>query len=360
MGKRAGALADMGLRRDFWSGRRVLLTGHTGFKGAWAARWLARLGAEVTGLALAPASEPNLFRLLQATTKIRSMIGDIRDGAAVREAVGRADPEVVLHMAAQALVPRGYREPVETWSSNVMGTVTVLDALRDRAALKAIVVVTSDKVYANRADATPFREGDRLGGDDPYSASKAAAELAVASWRASRGAAAPPVATARAGNVIGGGDWAEDRLVPDLVRALEAGRSLELRQPDSTRPWQHVLDPLAGYFMLAERLAEGRALPDALNFGPASASVVPTRTLVERLSKALGCRHDWRYVPRPGVPEKPVLALDAGLAERTLGWRPRLAIAEAVAWTAEWYAAHRDVADIAALTDRQIERYETL
>lgn len=360
MGKRPGALEDMALSPAFWGGRRVLLTGHTGFKGAWAARWLARLGAEVTGLALAPESEPNLFGLLEATTRIRSRIGDIRDWAAVREAVSHADPEIVLHMAAQALVPRAYREPLETWSSNVMGTVTLLEALRSRPGLKAIVVVTSDKVYANRAGAKPFRETDRLGGDDPYSASKAAAELAVGAWRASFAASGPPVATARAGNVIGGGDWAADRLVPDLLRALEARRALELRQPESTRPWQHVLDPLAGYLMLAERLAEGRTLPEALNFGPAPESVLPTRVLVEQLSSALGRGPDWRHVPRPEIPEKPVLALDAGLAERTLGWRPRLAIGEAVAWTAEWYAAHRDGADVAALTDRQIERYEAL
>jgi CDP-glucose 4,6-dehydratase len=350
----------MALRPAFWSGRRVLLTGHTGFKGAWTARWLARLGAEVTGLALAPEGEPNLFRMLEATTRLRSCIGDLRDPETVRGVVARSEPEIVLHMAAQALVPRGYREPVATWSSNVMGTVTLLDALRGRAGLKAIVVVTSDKVYANREGAQPFRESDPLGGDDPYSASKAATELAVASWRASFAAEGPSVATARAGNVIGGGDWSADRLVPDLVCALEQGRPLDLRQPESTRPWQHVLDPLAGYLMLAEQLAQGKALPDALNFGPASESVLPTRVLVERLSQALGHRSGWRHVPRPEIPERPLLALDAGLAERTLGWRPRLAIGDAVAWTAEWYGAQRDGADVAALTERQIERYEAL
>jgi CDP-glucose 4,6-dehydratase len=350
----------MALSPAFWRGRRVLLTGHTGFKGAWAARWLGRRGAEVTGLALASEGEPNLFRLLQPTTRIHSSTGDIRDPATVREAVARSDPEIVLHMAAQALVPRAYQAPLETWSSNVMGTVTVLDALRGRAGVKATVVVTSDKVYAHRGEARPFRETDPLGGDDPYSASKAATELAVAAWRASFAAAGPPVATARAGNVIGGGDWAADRLVPDLVRALEARRPLALRQPDSTRPWQHVLDPVAGYLMLAERLAEGKALPDALNFGPAPESTLPARVLVERLSEALGHRPDWRPAPRLEIPEKPVLTLDAGLAERTLGWRPRLGIAEAIAWTAEWYVAHRDGGDVAALTDRQIERYEAL
>jgi len=350
----------MALSGEFWTGRRVLVTGHTGFKGAWAVRWLSRLGAKVTGLALAPESDPNLFQLLQPTTRLRSCIGDVRDRARVREVVSGCDPEIVLHMAAQALLPRAYRAPVETWSSNVVGTVTLLDELRDRAGLKAIVVVTSDKVYANRGRAEPFRETDRLGGDDPYSASKAATELAVAAWRASFGAAGPPLATARAGNVIGGGDWSAERLVPDLVRALEARRPLELRQPDSTRPWQHVLDPLAGYLMLAQQLAQGRPLPHALNFGPASDSVLATRIMVERLCQALGRSPDWRHVPRPEIPEKRALALDAGLAERTLGWRARLAIGEAIVWTAQWYAAHRDGGAVAAVTDEQIERYEGL
>ena len=353
-------MEDMVLTPRFWAGRRVLLTGHTGFKGAWAARWLRRLGAEVTGLALAPDSEPNLFALLQPTMRIRSAVVDLRDGVAVREVIEQCDPEVVLHMAAQALLPRSYRIPIETWSTNVVGTVTLLDALRDRSSVKAIVVVTSDKVYANDKRARPFIEGDRLGGDDPYSASKVAVETAVTAWRASFAKAGPPIVTARSGNVIGGGDWAPDRLVPDLVRAILAQRPLQLRNPDATRPWQHVLDPVAGYLLFAEHLAAGEKLPEALNFGPPSADIRTARDMVERLFTAFAKPAQWHHEPQPNIPEKHTLALDASLALRALGWQPRLHIDDAIDWTAEWYAAHSSGADVALLTDAQIARYEAL
>jgi len=355
VGRRQGAVEDMELS-GFWRGRRVLLTGHTGFKGAWAACWLERLGAEVTGLALAPAGTPNLFALMQAKMKIRSHIVDLRDEQRVRETVAAAKPEIVLHMAAQALVSEGFRAPVATWASNVMGTVILLDALRGSAA-KAVLVITSDKVYADGVQ--PYDEIAPLGGEDPYSASKAATEIAVASWRHSFGKSAPPIATARAGNVIGGGDWSRDRLVPDLVRAAAAQKPLELRRPDATRPWQHVLDPLAGYLAFAEALATGKQVPEALNFGPQD----PPRTvrvLAERLLQSFGRPVEWRHVPTAAIEERPTLALDASLARKSLGWRPRLDIDRAIEWTAEWYQAQRGGADAAHLTDAQIARYEAL
>jgi CDP-glucose 4,6-dehydratase len=292
--------------------------------------------------------------------RIRSAIVDLRDGDAVHDVVRQSDPEVVIHMAAQALLPRSYRMPVETWSTNVIGTITLLDALRDRPSLKAIVVVTSDKVYANDKRARPFVEDDALSGDDPYSGSKVAVEIAVKTWRASFVRARPPMVTARAGNVIGGGDWAPDRLVPDVVRAIAAQRPVPLRNPNATRPWQHVLDPVAGYLLFAERLAAGERVPEALNFGPPIADLFTARVMVERLFAAFNKPAQWQHQPQPNIPEKDTLALDASLARRTLGWRPRLSVDEAIGWTAEWYAAHSSGADVAELTDAQIARYEAL
>ena len=254
--------------RSFWRGKRVVLTGHTGFKGAWLALWLRRLGAEVTGIALA-ADEPSLYRLVDLETTIASRILDLRDAAAIATAVRAARPQVVFHLAAQALVRASYREPLATFATNTMGTAHLLDALRDAPDVRVAVVVTTDKVYLNREWAYPYREGDALGGHDPYSASKAAAELVAASYRSAfLQAQGVAVATARAGNVIGGGDWCEDRLIPDAVRAWSTGAVLRVRRPGAIRPWQHVLDPLAGYLRLAEKLWESPALANAYNFGP--------------------------------------------------------------------------------------------
>ncbi len=347
----------------FWRGKRVLLTGHTGFKGAWAAFWLERLGATVTGLALAPETEPNLFALAAGSLGVDSRIVDLRDGSAVAAAVEAASPEIVLHLAAQAIVRHSYANPVETFAANVMGTVHLLDALRGCKRLRAVLVVTSDKAYANRDSGAPFTEADPLGGDDPYSASKAAAEMAANAWaRSFFDATGVAVATARAGNVIGGGDWAADRLIPDIWRAHEAGRAPMLRYPDATRPWQHVLDPLAGYLRYAESLAggPGAELPRALNFGPGDEAGLSVSVIAERMLDALGSTTGWSHEPAPQLPEKRILALDAGAAKRTLGWRPKLAIAEGLAWTVEWYRALADGGDAAAITGTQIERYEAL
>ncbi len=351
----------MGLNPDFWRGRRILLTGHTGFKGAWLALWLERLGADVTGLALAPDTEPSLFRLLEPWPRLRSIIGDVRDADAVRTAVAAAAPEIVFHMAAQALVRRGYRDPAATVATNVLGTANVLEAARRSEGLRAVVVVTSDKCYENAGPGRAFVEDDPLGGRDPYSASKACQEIVAHAWRRSFfGGGGAALATARAGNVIGGGDWAEDRLLPDVFRALARDEPVRLRRHDATRPWQHVLEPLAGYLTLAATLADKGAAPPALNFGPDPDDVRPVAWVVERVLERWGDAPPWQPAGEPGPAEAGDLTLDAGLANASLGWRPRLGVAEALDWTVEWHRGHAAGDDARALTLAQIERYERL
>ncbi|MCA3271741.1 MAG: CDP-glucose 4,6-dehydratase [Roseomonas sp.] len=335
---------------DFWRGKRVLLTGHTGFKGAWLALLLERLGAEVTGFALAPEAGPSAFVALRPA--ITSRIGDLRDAAAVQAAVQAARPEIVLHLAAQALVGRGYRDPEGTFASNVTGTINLMQALRGAGA-KAALMITSDKVYRNDNQGRPFREDDPLGGHDPYSASKAACEIAVASWRASFGAELGIMASARAGNVIGGGDFGAERLIPDLVRARIADQALVIRRPDATRPFQHVLDVLRGYLLHAEALWHGAA-PPALNFGPRDAEI-SVRRVLELYGVAAGAPIAWEAAPAPPMEEARRLALDSSLAMQSLGWAPRHDAASAIAATARWYEAWRSGADGRALALAEIE-----
>ena len=345
----------------FWRGKRVLLTGHTGFKGGWAALWLASLGAEVTGFALAPDQRPALFDLARIGEGIVSIEGDLRDPEAVRAAVDRARPEIVLHMAAQPLVRRSIADPAETFASNVTGTVNLLDAARGRDGLRVILVITSDKVYANAGNGTAFREEDRLGGKDPYSASKAACEIVVGAFRDSYFArAGVRLASVRGGNVIGGGDFSQDRIVPDAVRAAEGGAELVLRHPEATRPWQHVLDCLSGYFAYAEALWTRGDVPLALNIGPRPGEQMAVGPLASRVLEALGAERGWRHEPAPGSVEMSALAIDPSLAERTLGWRGALDTEAAVDWTAEWYRAWRDKVDMRTATLGQIARYRAI
>ena len=344
------------MTEPFWPGRRVLVTGHTGFKGAWLCLWLERLGAEVAGFALPPAEPGNLWSRLRSST--HSTFGDLRDPGAVRETVRAARPQVVLHLAAQALVRESYREPVGTFATNVLGTAHLLEACRELEDLRAVVVVTSDKVYANDGAGRAFEEHDRLGGHDPYSASKACAELVTASYRASFFAEGPPIATARAGNVIGGGDRSPDRLIPDCVRALEAGEPVRLRYPRAVRPWQHVLDPLAGYLQLAQALSSEPAnAPRSVNFGPDPDSFRTAAEVVDAFGAHFGARPGWRAEGTPQPAEAATLRLSSALARAALGWRPRLDFEAAIAWTAEWHRAIAAGEDADAVTRAQIDRY---
>lgn len=343
----------------FWQGRRVLLTGHTGFKGAWLALWLERLGAEVTGVALPPEYDNSVFALLSPWPRLDSRIADIRDFDAMRRIVAESRPQIILHLAAQAFVLRSYEQPVETFAANVMGTVNVLEAARQAADLQAVVVVTTDKVYRNDHAGHAFREDEPLGSSDPYSSSKAAAELAAACYAASF-LSHVPLATARAGNVIGGGDWGDRRLVPDVIRCWLAGETLELRHPGAIRPWQHVLEGLAGYLALAEALVTRRqTVPPALNFGPWPRDFRPVAEVVDCLLGHLGAAVPVRRVP-PAAAEAPVLTLDSRLARDTLGWRSRLGLDDTLRLTAEWYRAWHAGADMRALSLGQLACYETM
>lgn len=343
----------------FWAGRRVLLTGHTGFKGSWLALWLHEMGAKVSGLSL-PAEPVSLFRQARIAELIEHREGDIRDVDAVREAVREADPEIVFHLAAQPLVRLSYEMPVETFATNVQGTVHVLDACRNAPSLRAVVCVTSDKAYENREWVWPYRESDPMGGHDPYSASKGAAELIIAAYRNSffNGEASPLVASVRAGNVIGGGDWAADRLIPDIVRALIAGESPIVRNPTAIRPWQHVLEALGGYLLIAEALARGeRRVATGWNFGPADDDTQPVSWIADHMTKRWG-GPDWIHPGgNTGPHEANVLRLDCAMARTQLGWRPNWRLEEALSRIVGW---HKDVAggaDARDVTLRQLADY---
>ncbi len=318
---------------DFWRGRRVLVTGHTGFKGAWLSLWLSRLGALVTGLSNGVPTEPSLFRLAQLDELVAGRHVDVRDERAVALVVEETHPEVIFHLAAQPIVRRSLESGAETFATNVLGTVHVLEAAR-RAPPAALIVVTSDKVYADDGARRAFGEEDALGGSDPYSASKAAADLAAGAYRASFGL---PVATARAGNVIGGGDWSEDRLVPDAVRAAAHGTTMLVRNPSAVRPWQHVLCPLGGYLMLAERLASDPWVARPWNFGPDGEDMRPVRWVLEQLSRLWGPALRWELDAREQPRETEHLAVDASAARELLGWRPPWALERALEQTVAWY-----------------------
>ena len=349
---------------SFWSGRKVVVTGHTGFKGSWLSLWLTVAGARVTGIALEPEGDPALFNQLALSGELESHIADIRDADRIRCLVAEAAPEVVFHLAAQPLVLKSYRDPLETWSTNVMGTANVLEAVRQMDAPCTVVVVTTDKVYANNEWEFGYREVDSLGGHDPYSASKAATELVAQSWRKSFFSPEGRVrlATARAGNVIGGGDWAENRIVPDIMRALARNEEVVVRNPASIRPWQHVLDPIWGYLLLAQtmHLDPSPHFQDAFNFGPDHDAAQTVQRLVEMaLARWPG---SWRAQSQdaPRQHEATLLALDTSRARNRLGWIPHWGFARAVAETVDWYraAAGGDARSIRQKTLEQIAQFE--
>ncbi len=357
-------MQTIGIDTDFWSGRRVFVTGHTGFIGGWLCAWLDRLGARTTGYALAPPTEPNFYRAAGLDRSVDSHIGDIRDRAGLSAAITEAAPEIVLHLAAQPLVRKAHAEPIETFEVNVMGTANLLEALRETPSTRAAVIMTTDKVYRNDELDRGYREDDVLGGREPYGCSKACAEHVVDAYRESYFGGANPrpgIATVRAGNVIGGGDWAEDRLVPDAVRALAVGRTLEIRNPAAIRPWQHALDPIRGILMLAQRLVEN---PErgvgGWNFGPAEVDSWPVSDLADTFTRLWGDDARWRPSgDETAAPyEAKVLRLDAAKATSDLGWRSLWNIERALSATVEWYRTHCAGGDVRELTFHQIAAFE--
>jgi len=344
----------------FWAGRKVLVTGHTGFKGSWMSLWLASLKARVVGYAVEPPTAPSLFRLAEVDRGIESVHGDVRDLDHLSQVVRSKRPEVIFHLAAQALVRESYRDPVGTYATNVLGTVNLLESARASDSVRAVVVITSDKCYEHRSDGRPYAESDPMGGSDPYGSSKGCAELVMAAYRRSffssddaSGRAA--VASARAGNVIGGGDWAADRLAPDCIRALLDGRDVVIRNPDAVRPWQHVLEPIGGYLLLAQRLCtHGDEYAGGWNFGPDLADALPVRRMVDRLAALWG--EGARWVPDAGAHpyEAPALRLDCDKSRSRLGWRPRLDVEKALRWVVDWHVRLRDGEEARALCLEQI------
>ncbi|MCU1723882.1 MULTISPECIES: CDP-glucose 4,6-dehydratase [unclassified Pseudomonas] len=359
-------METVGVSREFWEGKRVLLTGHTGFKGSWLALWLRELGAEVTGFALDPATEPSLFELANVGRDIKDVRGDLRDLGALLEVVAEAKPEIVLHLAAQPLVREAYRDPLGTYSSNVIGTLNLLEAIRQIGGVRSVVLVTTDKVYANQEWPWPYRENEALGGHDPYSSSKACCELLAQSYTASF---FPPashaehglaLATARAGNVLGGGDFAAERLIPDVLKAWSAGEPVILRYPQAVRPWQHALEPLAGYLLLAHRLySNGPEFSGAWNFGPNEGDMCSVGDVVTHLSRQWPDAPGMRVEPSE-LHEAGVLRLDSGRARQLLGWRTRWSLRECLEHTLEWHLAWKRGDDLRAVTLDQLNLYAEL
>jgi CDP-glucose 4,6-dehydratase len=350
----------------FWSGRRVFLTGHTGFKGSWLSLWLEMLGADVTGYALDAPTEPSLFKQARVASAVRSHIADIRDYERLSDAVAAARPDVVIHMAAQSVVKQGYADPIETYEANVMGTVHLFEAVRRLSSPCVVVNVTSDKCYAHHASGEAYREGDPMGGDDPYSNSKGCAELVTTAWRASYfppdslGEHGVALGSARAGNAIGGGDWTANQLIPDLLRAFMAGAACPIRRPNAVRPWQFVLEPLRGYLLLAERLhADGAAFASGWNFGPVESDARPVSWIADRLVSTWGNDAAWRLDGTAHPSEADFLRLDATKARR-LGWQPILPLADALDWIVEWYRVWQQGGDVPAFTRAQLTRYSNL
>jgi CDP-glucose 4,6-dehydratase len=355
------------MRPEFWRGKSVFVTGHTGFKGGWLCLWLKSVGADVVGYSLPPETTPSLFEVAHVADGMKSVIADVRSFHDLENEIQRTKPEVIFHLAAQPLVRRSYTNPRETYETNVMGTVNLLDAVRKVGGVRAVLIVTSDKCYENKEWMWPYRETEPLGGYDPYSNSKGCAELVTSAFRTSffnpaqysrHGVA---LASARAGNVIGGGDWSEDRLIPDIVRALAEGAPVRIRNPGAVRPWQHVLDPLDGYLSLAEKLIDnGAEFADAWNFGPRDSDAKTVEWIVSQLTTALGTAVKWEKDLAPHAHEATYLRLDSSKSRTLLAWEPKLSLPTALRFLVDWYNAFEANEDMASFTRRQIESYLTL
>lgn len=353
------------INRDFWKSKRVLITGHTGFKGSWLSLWLQNMGAHVTGYALSPPSIPSMFEVARAAEGMTSIMGDVRDFNHLATVISKYEPEIIIHMAAQSLVRYSYKNPLETYTTNVIGTVNVLESVRVAKGVKAVIIVTSDKCYENKEWLWDYRENDRIGGHDPYSSSKGCAELVTAAYRNSffpikqyeiHGVA---VASVRAGNVIGGGDWAEDRLIPDIMRAFMEDRPVHIRNPNAVRPWQHVLDPLSGYLLLAEKLwSNGFEFSQSWNFGPNNDDARPVSWIVELMKNLWGEGVRWEFDSSDHLHEAMYLKLNCSKARSLLGWSPKLHLSKALEWAVEWYQGYREGANMSTFSINQISRYE--
>lgn len=367
MANRQSALEGVVVNTEFWHGKKVLLTGHTGFKGSWLSLWLQSLGAYVTGYALAPPTNPSLFDVAVVANGMTSIIGDIRDLDKLQAVFAEYQPEIVIHMAAQPLVRYSYQNPVETYSTNVMGTVNVLEAVRHCSTVKAVVNITTDKCYENREWIWGYRENEPMGGYDPYSNSKGCAELVTAAYRNSyfnydkykeHGVA---LASARAGNVIGGGDWAEDRLIPDVMRALTQGKSVNIRSPHAIRPWQHVLEPLSGYLLLAQKLyEEGATFAEGWNFGPNDEDAKPVQWIVDNLTKSWGEGASWTLLEGDHPHEAHYLKLDCSKAKARLGWVSKWSLDDALVSIVDWQKNYEKTSNIRAITLKQIKDFQSV
>jgi CDP-glucose 4,6-dehydratase len=358
-------MEGMGMSPAFWSGKRVFVTGHTGFKGSWLSLWLQQLGAEVTGYSLKPPTNPSLFEVAQVAQGMTSIINDIRNGTMLTNAMRQAAPHIVIHMAAQPLVRRSYVDPVETYSTNIMGTVNLLEAVRQTPSVRAVVIVTTDKCYDNKEWVWGYRESDPMGGFDPYSSSKGCAELVTSAYRNSffnsskHSEHRVALATARAGNVIGGGDWAEDRLIPDILRNIESGKPVSIRNPLASRPWQHVLEPLSGYLALAEKLSSetGQQYAEGWNFGPRYEDAKPVQWIVEKLVSTWGIGASWQPVSGFNPHEASHLKLDISKAKECLDWEPQWPLVTALEHILVWHKAYLFGSNMRDLTLQQINTY---
>ena len=355
------------MNRAFWKEKRVLVTGHTGFKGSWLSLWLQKLGADVLGYALSPPTQPSLFEVAHVADGMTSITGDVRDLEHLQAVIAEYRPEIIIHMAAQPLVRYSYENPIETYSTNVMGTVNVLEAVRQSESVRVAVCITSDKCYENKEWLWGYRENETVGGRDPYSSSKGCAELVISAYRNSY---FPPkeyqhhkvaVASTRAGNVIGGGDWAKDRLIPDIMNAIMENRPVIIRSPNAIRPWQHVLEPLNGYLCLAEQLwVDGPKFAQAWNFGPNSEDAKTVSWIVEYLTSFWGEGARWELDSAQHPHEDNYLKLDCSKARSLLGWAPKLRLSTALEWIAEWYRGYQQNKDMRSLTEEQITRFENI